>query len=170
MRPSVSTTWTSVFLVSLTALTRITFAAPALHARDDFTPNSFCSGGYALGVAAHSWAVYIPGQMEPSAQGSGSWGGGFLDNLRGQCGVITNWEAALDPPGTGVYATFETIISCSGKKVHDAAWLASDPNNRVNLNCEFHGLDSEKTAHALLEFLKGIFESIGHLFGGGGKR
>ena len=66
--------------------------------------------------------------------------GGFLDNLSGQCGDITNWEASLDgvvAPNTGIRTTFTTTIFCSLKNVQDAAWLGSDPNNRVSLKCGF---------------------------------
>ena len=82
--------------------------------------------------------VYIPGQTEPSLQGSGSWGGGFLDNLRTQCRSVWLWEAHLDEvdaPHTGVHATFVIPRSSGTGNVQDAAWLGSDPNNRIYLTC-----------------------------------
>ncbi|KAK6345655.1 hypothetical protein TWF718_007565 [Orbilia javanica] len=62
----------------------------------------------------------------------GSWGRGLLDNLRGQCGVITNWE--FDYRGRTGVATFKTITINSPKCVQDAIWLASGPTN-VGLEC-----------------------------------
>ncbi|KAK6497739.1 hypothetical protein TWF481_012142 [Arthrobotrys musiformis] len=56
------------------------------------------------------------------------YGRGLLDNLRGQCGVITDWQFWYRSDGTGV-GTFKTIIFNSPKCVRDAIWLASGPTN-----------------------------------------
>lgn len=78
----------------------------------------------------------------PSKQGSGEWGGGFLDALRFQCGMIFEWTAQLDgapAPNTGILAMFYSQ-TCSLQNVQDAAYIASDPEKRVVLKCEFaHG-------------------------------
>jgi hypothetical protein len=118
--------------------------APGLESRDDpVTPNSFCKGrAYPKGDGVTHpdtihWSVYIPGQLEGSAQGTGEWGGGFLDNLRGQAGWIVNWQAQLDDAGTGIKAQFFTSAFATEVNVHDAAWLGSDPNNRINLSCDY---------------------------------
>ncbi|KAK6513441.1 hypothetical protein TWF281_005066 [Arthrobotrys megalospora] len=63
-----------------------------------------------------------------------SWGRGLLDNLRGQCGVITDWEFYYRGDRSGV-ATFKGTIFCTAKKVQDAIWLASGPTNAV-VRCE----------------------------------
>ncbi|KAF3317034.1 hypothetical protein TWF173_001040 [Orbilia oligospora] len=68
----------------------------------------------------------------PWAQ-DGSYGRGLLDNLRGQCGVITNWEYRHRSDGAGI-ATFKTITINSPKCAKDAIWLASGPTNVV-LTC-----------------------------------
>ncbi|KAK6497141.1 hypothetical protein TWF506_004616 [Arthrobotrys conoides] len=68
----------------------------------------------------------------PWAQ-DGSKGKGLLDNLRGQCGVITNWEYRHRSDGSAV-ALFKTIIINSPKCVQDAIWLASAPS-RISLTC-----------------------------------
>ena len=123
----------SIILGSLTVLSANARAALTLQARQAVTPNSWCRGANTMGVAAEKWAVYIPSQNESSAQNGATVGGGFLNNIRGQCGVITNWQTSMDPAGMGVYAWFDTDIGCDGGKVHDAAWLASNPNNASEL-------------------------------------
>ncbi|KAK6522850.1 hypothetical protein TWF281_002281 [Arthrobotrys megalospora] len=64
-----------------------------------------------------------------------TWGRGLLDNLRGQCGVISEWQFYYTGGGTGV-ATFRGTIFCDAKRVQDAIWLASGPTNAV-VTCTF---------------------------------
>ena len=43
------------------------------------------------------WGLYEINSVMSSAQGTGDYAGGFLDNLRGQCGgSIENWQAVPD--------------------------------------------------------------------------
>ncbi|KAI5856233.1 hypothetical protein BZA05DRAFT_441923 [Tricharina praecox] len=58
------------------------------------------------------------------------WGQGFLDNLRGQCGTITNWGFDF-PDGTG-RATFSASSLLKAGCVEDAIWLASNPTGAIN--------------------------------------
>jgi len=63
----------------------------------------------------------------PSDQGSGSWGGGLLDNINGKVGCApTSWQAALDA-GTpqGVGCTFNTPLTCQTDQIVDAIHAAS---------------------------------------------
>ena len=75
----------------------------------------------------------------PSSQGTGEWGGGFLDNLRRNCGMIAMWTVQLDaaaPPNTGIETMFYSQF-CTLQDVQDAAYTASEPTNRIILHCEF---------------------------------
>ena len=49
-----------------------------------------------LQIPTFLWTVHVPGHMLPSSQGTGEWGGGLLDNLRGACGEISGWQAWPD--------------------------------------------------------------------------
>jgi hypothetical protein len=75
--------------------------------------------------------VYMPHNLMPSAQGTGVWGGGFIDNLRGSetapsdyCNPI-GWQAEKDAAGTGLVAVFNVEIGCSGSDVANALHAAS---------------------------------------------
>lgn len=58
------------------------------------------------------------------------WGKGLLDNLRGQCGLITNWGYTYEPDGTGL-AVFNTNTIIPGGCVENAVWLATNPTGAV---------------------------------------
>lgn len=62
------------------------------------------------------------------ANGQG-WGlcGGLLDNLRGACGVITDWNCNENGQST-TSATFKTTTGCSGSLVGGAIWTATSPH------------------------------------------
>ncbi|KAK6522851.1 hypothetical protein TWF281_002282 [Arthrobotrys megalospora] len=62
-----------------------------------------------------------------------SYGRGLLDNMRGQCGVITDWQFYYRADRAGV-AKFKTTIFCTPKRAQDAIWLASGPKN-VGIRC-----------------------------------
>ena len=138
--------------------TNNTFALPK---DTDPTPGSSCIRALTRSPVFHVrmfiWTVIIPGQMLPSTQGSGSWGGGLLDNLRGQCGDISLWTVNLDgvkAPDTGIWALFYSA-TCTLQQVRMAVWMASNADNRINVECEWpHGgskiivegvLDTNKT-------------------------
>ena len=61
--------------------------------------------------AAFSWEVYLPGWGAPdSAKDPQTCGEGFLDNLRGRCGVISAWGCAPKNNNQDSYYTFNTDI------------------------------------------------------------
>ncbi|KAK6356016.1 hypothetical protein TWF718_000389 [Orbilia javanica] len=57
------------------------------------------------------------------------WGRGLLDNLRGQCGVISNWKFEYNGSNGNGKATFWTDLVHPANCVKDAIWLASGPVN-----------------------------------------
>ena len=73
------------------------------------------------------WGIYVANTTMPSAQGSGSWGGGLLDNINGKAGcAATSWQAQLDngnPQGVGV--TLNTPDFCTVNQISDAINAAS---------------------------------------------
>ncbi|KAF3091324.1 hypothetical protein TWF569_001632 [Orbilia oligospora] len=64
----------------------------------------------------------------------GNWGRGLLDNLRGQCGLITDWKFEYNGSNGNGKATFKTDLVHPAKCVKDAVWLASGPTN-VDVFC-----------------------------------
>lgn len=95
---------TTIFATIL-ATTAIAFPAPPLVSRDatsavsNITSADLTSqcGTQSTGKdGSNFWAVYEVHGTMPSAQGTGAYAGGFLDNLRGKCGGIDNWQAVLD--------------------------------------------------------------------------
>ena len=81
--------------------------------------------------ALNQWGVYIANNLMPSAQGTGAWGGGFIDNLRGsetapldECNPI-DWQAIPDQAGTGLAMSFYTTLLCDGNDVASALHAAS---------------------------------------------
>lgn len=70
-------------------------------------------------------------------------GGGFLDNLRGQCATpINGWGCAEEhsSPHSTKTSFYFTAITLVGKShcVEDALWLASPGNNRdTGVQCEY---------------------------------
>lgn len=75
--------------------------------------------------------VYVPNNLMGSAQGTGEWGGGFIDNLRGKETAPLNWcnplgwQAQLDDAGTGLIAVFNVQVGCKGDDVARALHAAS---------------------------------------------
>ena len=59
--------------------------------------------------------------VEPDGRGCGR---GLLDNLRGQCGVVTGWQCR-DEGRRAISTRFLIPLHADGKCVHDAIWLAS---------------------------------------------
>ena len=49
-------------------------------------------------------------------------GAGFLDNSRGHCGVISDWEC---PDDDVAVMRFRTSLFCAGKRIEDAITAAS---------------------------------------------
>lgn len=63
--------------------------------------------------SAYDWTVYTPNWGAPNSENfpMDTCGAGFLDNLRGRCGVITNWgceKGGTDDRDTK--HTFATVI------------------------------------------------------------
>lgn len=77
------------------------------------------------------WGIYVMNTTMPSNQGSGSWGGGLLDNINGKAGCApTSWQAQLDdadPQGVG--CTFNTPDFCTVNQISDAIHAASSEND-----------------------------------------
>ncbi|KAI5842278.1 hypothetical protein BZA05DRAFT_422619 [Tricharina praecox] len=57
------------------------------------------------------------------------WGQGYLDNLRGQCGSITDWQFSYS--GSNGLATFTTSAFIVANCVEDALWLASNHTGAI---------------------------------------
>lgn len=82
------------------------------------------------------WYVYATKESMPISEECGA---GYLDNLRGECGVITNWGCMFhDEDGVkveekeknedrikGARMTFETAGTCSGNNIMEAMKVAS---------------------------------------------
>ena len=89
------------------------------------------------GGAAHiEWGIYVVNTTMPSNQGSGTWGGGLLDNINGKAGCApTSWQAQVDsatPQGVG--ATFNTPDFCTVNDISDAINAASTENDQWGMN------------------------------------
>lgn len=89
------------------------------------TRSSQCASKGATGHI--EWGVYVVNTTMPSDQGSGSWGGGFLDNINGKAGCApTSWQAQVDDADPqGVAATFNTPDFCTVNQISDAIHAAS---------------------------------------------
>ncbi|KAG8839253.1 hypothetical protein FRB91_007126 [Serendipita sp. 411] len=59
------------------------------------------------------------------------WGRGFLDNLRGQCGQIWNWQFNYPYPDMG-QAKFTLVWWIPAHCVENAIWLASNPTGAIS--------------------------------------
>lgn len=94
--------------------------------------------------------------------GSSTLGGGLLDNLRGQCGVITDWTANADDDDNLV-ARFSTTIFCGADNVHDAIWLANGKHYDADCTYEDHSWDSVKWTSGVTLGLQALFDTIGIL-------
>ncbi|KAK6836527.1 hypothetical protein PG989_007041 [Apiospora arundinis] len=92
-------------------------------------PKAYCA--YKFHPTFPYVGIYVPNNLMSSAQGTGSWGGGFIDNLRGKETAPLNWcnprdwQAQLDDAGTGIIATFNTLVGCHGDDVARALHAAS---------------------------------------------
>lgn len=107
------------------------FAAPAPQAAPVLpaTRSSQCASK--PGTGHIQWGVYVVNTTMPSDQGSGSWGGGLLDNINGQIGCApTSWQAQLDSANPqGVGATFNTPDTCTVNQISNAIHAASSERN-----------------------------------------
>lgn len=78
------------------------------------------------------WGIYVVNTTMPSDQGNGAWGGGLIDNLRGQDNCDPQqWQAQVDannPQGVG--ATFNTDSRCQVDQVSKAINAASSENDQ----------------------------------------
>ena len=88
------------------------------------------------GGAAHiEWGIYVVNTTMPSNQGSGTWGGGLLDNINGKAGCApTSWQAQVDsasPQGVGV--TFNTPDFCTVNDISNAINAASTENDQEQM-------------------------------------
>ena len=113
------------------ALAATTLAAPAPQDSSP-VPAERRSQCVSKGATGHiEWGVYVANTTMPSDQGSGSWGGGFLDNINGAVGCApTSWQAVLDsvdPQGVG--CTFNTPLTCQTDQIVDAIHAASSEAN-----------------------------------------
>ncbi|KAG8751345.1 hypothetical protein FRC14_007981 [Serendipita sp. 396] len=63
------------------------------------------------------------------------WGSGFLDNLRGQCGQIWNWQ--FNYYGDMGQAKFTLVWWIPAHCVENAIWLASNPTGAIwGVSCQ----------------------------------
>jgi hypothetical protein len=130
-------------LTSLAAMTAATpvdrnaVASPPLNntdlglvaARQSGTPGAMC--GFQFHPTFPYVGIYMPNNLMPSAQGTGAWGGGLIDNLRGSetapldwCNPL-QWQAVTDNAGTGLAAVFNVEVGCTGDDVAHALNAAS---------------------------------------------
>jgi hypothetical protein len=63
-------------------------------------------------------------------QGTGAWGGGLIDNLRGQgvadiCNPV-DWQAVTDAKGTGLIAKWNAKAGCTADMIAHALNAASN--------------------------------------------
>ncbi|MCJ1337946.1 hypothetical protein MMC09_003230 [Bachmanniomyces sp. S44760] len=76
------------------------------------------------------WTVNIP----HDAKYDQDCGRGFLDNLRGDCGVISSWKCDFDPQDqTTAVLNFATDAGCDSSKVQKAIGQAS--GNDLTISC-----------------------------------
>jgi hypothetical protein len=95
---------------------------PIFSVQDD-TKSAYCSISnrqlsYKVGIDMDGWGR--------------DYGQGLLDNLRGQCGAVTEWEWWSNS-NTAATAWFNLPIFIRSHCVEDAIWLAS---GGVSVNCE----------------------------------
>lgn len=98
-------------------------------ARQSSNPGAMC--GFQFHPTFPYVGIYMPNNLMPSAQGTGAWGGGLIDNLRGSetapldwCNPI-QWQAVTDDAGTGLAAAFNVEVGCTGYDVANALHAAS---------------------------------------------
>jgi hypothetical protein len=128
-------------LAILTGLAAMAAAAPVdspplnntdldlVAARQSSNQGAMC--GYQFHPTFPYIGIYMPNNLMPSAQGTGAWGGGLIDNLRGSetapldwCNPL-GWQAVTDDAGTGLAAVFNVEVGCSGYDVANALHAAS---------------------------------------------
>lgn len=90
--------------------------------------NSLCFTSSSI-VHAGAYAIYLDGWGRDGDR----CGGGALDNLRGQCGLVDRW--GCKEWGTGVLLTFQLPGPWRVKCALDAMWLASPKDKRENGLC-----------------------------------
>lgn len=156
---------TSVFVPTLLATSlSSTIAAPVQNERrGNDTP--FCYGGpgpdYMPTGSARSWVVGIP--HHTLGNSNDEVGGGLLDNLRGQCGVISVWKAGTS--SGSLAASFVTTIFCSPNDVHNAIWLANGVH--LDATCTYAGAPGPGglagAVAGINGFLTGVFQVLGFL-------
>lgn len=136
---------------ALATMASMTYAAPVNSTtfHEEFVRQAQNGLAGACALQPQTWGphigIYVPGTLMPSAQvsqqpifdlitsdwriqGTGSWGGGLIDNLRGYAADIcnpTDWQAVPDGDGTGLIATFYAEVLCTGDKVANAIHAAS---------------------------------------------
>jgi len=97
----------------------------------------------------------------PSDQGSGSWGGGLLDNINGKVGCApTSWQAALDsgdPQGVG--CTFNTPLTCQTDQIVHAINSASTESNQ-------HTFGDGQWVYCEGDTLTDLFDGTGQIISG----
>ena len=121
---------TLFYSMPLTILLATAFAAPGLALapvaqKSNPVPAVRRSQCVSTGAPLHiEWAIYVVNTTRPSRQGSGTWGGGLLDNFNGKAGCVpTSWQAQFDdadPQGVG----------CTVNQISDAIHTASSENNQ----------------------------------------
>lgn len=93
-------------------------------------PDPMC--GYKFHITSPYFAIYMPNTTMPSDQGTGTWGGGLIDNLRGKETAIAdecnplNWQATIDDAQRGLACVFNVQVGCSATDVSRALHAASD--------------------------------------------
>jgi len=91
------------------------------------------NGAYCQSWSGGTWGFTI----ETWGDWDNDWGTGLLDNLRGQCGDIWEWEFAYNQNTNG-FARFKTSGLIRAHCVEDAIWLASSGTGAITTNCEHH--------------------------------
>ena len=145
----------------LTTLATTTFASPTPQTTDSVsvTRRSRCASKGAIGHT--QWVVYVENTTMPSDQGSGSWGGGFLDNINGAVGCApTSWQAVLDSSNPqGVGCTFNTPLTCQTDQIVNAIHAASSEAND-------HTFGDGQWVFCEGDTLNDLFDGTGHILAG----
>ena len=104
-------------------------------------------------LPATQWALLVTGDRQNE---SGGCGEGFLDNLRGACGVITTWGCQYVGAGGSntALATFWTTNFCSDTDVTGAVLAAS--YQKVNVPCTAYGSGVDPDTNGLLPEIEDI--------------
>ena len=108
----------------LLAMFASTLATPTLNRRDDGVS---CKG--TAYTTENAWTVVVNKDREYDPNNRG---GGFLDNLRGRCGVITGWGCDTGA-NDSANMHFNTTIFCTAYDVTQAINAAT--SKKVNLGC-----------------------------------